>query len=123
MPAISVISEMESNSSGQFSVETETEDGQTERVDFSNTEEIELDWDFPQELRSTPDLLNKYPYGFNNKTTDYFDDLEEVRIILLLVNIHSITIFTFIIRNLVKYWNYLQIQMLYHLKKENKLDK
>ena len=82
-PAISIISEMENNSSGNFSLghqETLLEEREVESLDFTSTEDLEIDWDFPQELRTDSNMLMKHPYGFNNRFTEYFDDIMEVSV-------------------------------------------
>uniref|UniRef100_A0A7S4IA85 CS domain-containing protein n=1 Tax=Vannella robusta TaxID=1487602 RepID=A0A7S4IA85_9EUKA len=75
-PAISVINEMENNASGTFHL-SDT-DGNSTSVPLEDLENIELDWDIPQELRSSESsLLQRNTFGFNGNFCDYFDDLTE----------------------------------------------
>eukprot|EP00339_Tiarina_fusa_P029598 CAMPEP_0117027330 /NCGR_PEP_ID=MMETSP0472-20121206/19987_1 /TAXON_ID=693140 ORGANISM="Tiarina fusus, Strain LIS" /NCGR_SAMPLE_ID=MMETSP0472 /ASSEMBLY_ACC=CAM_ASM_000603 /LENGTH=216 /DNA_ID=CAMNT_0004734545 /DNA_START=195 /DNA_END=842 /DNA_ORIENTATION=+ len=64
---------MESNSSGTFQLESNVS------VNIDDIEDLDLDWDLPQELR-TPTVstsLQGNSFGFNNRFYDYFDDLLE----------------------------------------------
>ena len=79
-PAITIIQELESNSTGI--IQLNGENGDPTAVSIEDIDDDELDWNFPQEIRSSPSesLLHMNKFGFNNKFHDYFDDLMEVYI-------------------------------------------